>query len=53
MAIDNRFDFLRMDFLASDVDDSVPAACEVVAVSAKLDEIARIDEAIVSSNFGI
>src|SRR5882724_6445919 len=44
--IDHRFDLLRVHLLAADVDDAVPSADEVIAFTAELHDVARVDEAV-------
>lgn len=39
MSINHGFYFLRMDLQASDVDDAVPPAHEVIAIPAQLDQV--------------
>ena len=46
MTIDHRFDFLRMDLQASDIDDAIPPADEIIAVAAQFEHVAGIDEAV-------
>ena len=46
MAIDDRFDFFRMHLQASDVDDPIPPADEVVAAISQFEQVAGIDEAV-------
>ncbi len=46
MAIDNRFDLLRVNLQSSYVDDPAPASDEMVPIAAQLDDIAGIEKAI-------
>ena len=47
MPVDHRLDLFRMHLQSADIDDAAPAPDEVVAVTAPLDDIAGIDEAVV------
>src|SRR5665647_3620989 len=44
MAVDNGFDFLRMNLETADIDDAAAAADEVIPVAAQLDHIPGVDE---------
>src|ERR1700704_5317706 len=51
--IDHRFDLLRVHLLAADVDDAVPSADEVIALTAELHDVPRVDEAVgIREGFG-
>src|SRR5947208_2251746 len=54
VGIDDRFDLLRMDFQTADVDDAAPTADEVIAISAALEHVCRVDEPVaVSEGLGL
>src|SRR4051812_27918408 len=46
MPIDHRFDFFGMNFEATNVDDTVAPADKAISISAKLDHVAGINEAV-------
>ena len=46
MRVDYRLNLLRVDLHAADVDYTVPSADEIVSVSAQLDHVVSVDEAI-------
>src|SRR5271170_2915309 len=47
MAVDNCFDFFRVDLETADVDHAVSSTNKVISVSAQLDHVAGVDEAVV------
>src|SRR6266480_4742657 len=51
--IDHRLDLLRVHLLAADVDDAVAPADEVIAFTAELHDVPRVDEAVgIRQGFG-
>jgi hypothetical protein len=46
VTIDHCFDFLRMYFQATDVDDPISPAYEIIAVTTQIEHVARIHEAV-------
>ncbi len=46
MTVDHRLDLFGMDLQAADVNDTIPSADEIIAVTAQLDHVAGVDEAV-------
>ena len=56
MPVDRRLDFLRVHLQTADVDDAAAPADEMAALAPQLDDVAGVDEAVVTeqwAGFGV